>query len=554
MTLERTSHGYRRTGLLVLLSLIIFAGSMFGRELLPPDEPRFAVIGLDMARSGDWVVPVSAGKPYLEKPPLLFWGQAVGFLLFGKRELPARIPSLLATLLLVAVIHRAGRRWFGEAAGTAGALIYASSLLTLQRGAWCAPDALLASATFGALYAFTRAAEGARWASPAAGVLLAAGLLAKGPVVLVFLVLAALASLLPGAQLLPWRQLLRPLSLLTCLALVVPWCATVLLRLGPEPVLAALWHNSVDRALNSWNNLEPWWYHGSALALGLFPWSVLLLPALAPQILRKLAGDPRLRGLGLWSAGALLLFSLPEGKRGVYLLPVYPALAMIAAASIPEIASWPRARRLSTGLGVGLALLFAGAGLAVLWPGESGRLLPPAIASLPALRRGAGFVLLAFSASMATLPFLARKWPARAILLAPLLFALATGLGWPWLLTPAINQAQGARSFRQEALAVLEPGTKLAFTRGKREVVAWYTDWRGPELATPEEVISFMSRSSPRAVVGKSERFGSPRDWPRGCRILLRGRVGRAEVSILARSPSSQDELSGKATHQIRSH
>src|SRR5215475_1656647 len=64
-----------------------------------PDEPRYAWIARDMAESGDWVTPRLYGKPWFEKPPLLYWGGAVFFKLLGVSEVSARLPSALCALL-----------------------------------------------------------------------------------------------------------------------------------------------------------------------------------------------------------------------------------------------------------------------------------------------------------------------------------------------------------------------------------------------------------------------------------------------------------------------
>ncbi len=525
-----------RTLALVLLALVVYGGSLWGRELLPPDEPRFALIGLEMARSGDGVVTRNLeGEIYLDKPPLLFWGLAMGFRLFGESEIPARIPSLLATLALVALIHRMGRRLFDETTGTAAALIYLSSVLALSRGAWCATDALLACGVFGALASLWRAkADDSRLAAVLAAAWLAMALLAKGPVALLFLLFAILADKITQARMFSARMLLRPLPIVTFGLIVLPPTLLLLSRVPPDTVFAALWHHSVERAISSWDNLEPWWYHPLALFQGFFPWSVLFLPAFMPRVLRVLVEDRRLRALGLFLLVVLVFFSLPAGKRGVYLLPAYPLLALLAARAWPEIAAWPAGRRISGGLAIGLALLFAAAGAAVLWPGEAALLIPPPISNLPAVRAGAGVLLFSFAGSMLVLPALLRSRPRAALIAAPVIFAALSGLAWPFWLTPALNQAQGARIAAREARAAAPPSATVAFTRGKRELLAWYTGWRGPILDTPKEVTSFLEGAGTRVIIGKRSELGNPRDWPRGSRIVWRGRLGRAELALLA--------------------
>ena len=67
--------------------------------LVGPDEPRYAWIAREMHESGDWVTPRLYGKPWFEKPVLLYWGAALSFKLFGVTEAAARLPSAFAALL-----------------------------------------------------------------------------------------------------------------------------------------------------------------------------------------------------------------------------------------------------------------------------------------------------------------------------------------------------------------------------------------------------------------------------------------------------------------------
>jgi len=64
-----------------------------------PDEPRYAWIAHDIAKTGDWVTPRLYGKPWFEKPPLYYWGAAICFKLFGVSEAAARLPSAISALL-----------------------------------------------------------------------------------------------------------------------------------------------------------------------------------------------------------------------------------------------------------------------------------------------------------------------------------------------------------------------------------------------------------------------------------------------------------------------
>src|SRR5262245_21093607 len=91
------------------LQVIGFAG---------PDEPRYAWIARDMAATGDWVTPRLYGRPWFEKPPLLYWGGAIFFKLMpGEPEIAARLPSAICALVgTLALAWLAWRTYGGECA------------------------------------------------------------------------------------------------------------------------------------------------------------------------------------------------------------------------------------------------------------------------------------------------------------------------------------------------------------------------------------------------------------------------------------------------------
>jgi 4-amino-4-deoxy-L-arabinose transferase-like glycosyltransferase len=525
--------GWRRTVLLVAVAAVALAPGIFGREPMPPDEPRFAVVGMEMHLSGDWVLPTRFGEPYLDKPPLLFWCEAALFeAAGGPSPGAARLAPLLATLALVALTHRAGRRWIGEPASTAGTLILASSMLVLLRGSWLTVDPLLALGAWGAIYAASRAEASRGWQA-AAGAFVALGLLAKGPVVLVFVAVAWAAARVPGTEGPRIRPLLSPAALAVAAAVLAPWVAGIVVTGRLDEVWHAAWHHSVGRYVSSWDNIEPWWYHLLQLFYGWAPWSVLLLPAAAPRVCREIWRQPRTRWLLLLVAAAVVFFSIPAGKRGVYLLPVYPAIGLLAGVLAERLIACPAPRRIAAGLGLGLGLLVGALAVAVVWPGSAGAPLPPQMGEIPVVRAAAAAVLglLAAGALVAAVgAWRGRRW----WLAGPVLFAVGTGLIGPPLLTPALNAAQGGAAFADRVRRLVGPETALGATESKREVVSWCLERRVVALDDGGAAVgAFLARPGRQAVVGGLDELGSPGDWPAGARLALRGRIGRDRLGLV---------------------
>src|SRR5512138_213450 len=121
--------GKARTDLALLL--ILFGVSFFlllGRlPLLEPDEGRYAEIPREMLELGDFVTPHLNYVKYFEKPPLLYWLNALSFSLFGQNEFAARLPCACAGLLTILAVYWLGRELLGRRTGLLAAVVLGSS-------------------------------------------------------------------------------------------------------------------------------------------------------------------------------------------------------------------------------------------------------------------------------------------------------------------------------------------------------------------------------------------------------------------------------------------
>ncbi len=524
----------KRTVLLVLFAAAVYVPQFMGRELLPPDEPRFALVAAESFRRADPVLPTRGGEPYLDKPPLLMWSVAASYWLFGgPHGGGAHLPPLLASLALTALLHRAARRWFDEPVATAAVLVHLSAPLVLSRGAWLSTDPLLTLGVFGCVSSLSREPGRSPWAGSAASAWLAFALLAKGPVAVLHVAIAVLAARFAGFRAMHPQLLVRPRPLAVLLAAVAPWPVLLAWRMGGPAALAeSLWTHTAVRFVRPFDNFEPWWFYGGSLAIGLFPWSVALVASLHGGRWRRLAADPRRLWLISWPLLTVLFFSLTAGKRNVYLLPAYPAIAILVAASLPG-AGEVRARRV---LGAALALaslpLLAAGTLVLLDPAALG-LLPDDLPAPAVLRPALAATALALGAGVLGAAVAAARG-GRFIVHGPAAAALVIGALCPFLLVPAANGAQGARAFATSVNEHVPPGATLGACRGKSDLVAFYTGRPVRLLETPERVREFLAEDGPAALVCRGERLPARRAWPAGAERVMSGRVGRLALIVLA--------------------
>ncbi|MGD8897703.1 MAG: glycosyltransferase family 39 protein, partial [Acidobacteriota bacterium] len=137
----------------VLLALVaaLLVFRLGAVPLLGPDEPRYTRVAVEMHRAGEWVTPTLQGEPWLEKPPLFYWLAGGAFSLLGETETAARLPSVLATLLLVGVTMFVGARLYGTAVGLHAGFVAGTSVLMFAYGRAASMDMLLAATVTAAI-------------------------------------------------------------------------------------------------------------------------------------------------------------------------------------------------------------------------------------------------------------------------------------------------------------------------------------------------------------------------------------------------------------------
>ncbi|HUN28108.1 MAG TPA: glycosyltransferase family 39 protein [Steroidobacteraceae bacterium] len=355
---------------LIALALALCVGSwiVLGafRGLYNPDEARYAEIPREMLAAGDWVVPHLDGLVYIEKPPLQYWCTAIAYRLFGASAWSARLLACLAGLGTVLVTAwLGGRLWNRRAAGLSG-LIAASSVLVMLMSHQLTLDMLLTFFMTVTLAGFciaqdarTATADRDRWML-IAWAAAAAAFLTKGLEAGALPILALAGYSVLQRDFAPWRRLALPVGLPLFLLITLPWLGMIEHRL-PAFFEFFFVREHFERFLTRIEaRYQPWWFFGEVLAVGALPWIVPMARALAGG---WRASQPRgtfdaRRLLWVWSLIVLVFFSASHSKLIPYILPMFPALALLAA-SLPE-ARLRRDLRLTggvlTALGVALAL------------------------------------------------------------------------------------------------------------------------------------------------------------------------------------------------------
>ncbi len=319
------------------IALLWFA-NLGSRDLMHPDEGRYAEIAREMAATGDWVTPRLNGLKYLEKPPFQYWVTAVAFRAFGVHEWTARLWPALAGLLAVVAIGVAGRALGGPALGAFAAVALAGTLwhagmaqiVTLDSGL-----AFFLALAFAGFVIAQHAGDDLRarrrsmliaWAA------MAGATLSKGPIGVVLPAGALVVYTLVNGDFRLWRRLHVPSGLALYVLLCAPWFVAVA-HANDEFLSFFFVHEHLQRFMTEEHQRTGQWYYFIPLALaGSLPWLVVLTAGLRRSwndggVARGVFSWRRLALV--WAAFVLVFFSVSGSKLPSYILPMFAPLALV---------------------------------------------------------------------------------------------------------------------------------------------------------------------------------------------------------------------------------
>ena len=339
----------RQCWLLLALTFFTFFTLLGSRGLNEPDEGRYAEIAREMVETGDWLVPQLWYLPHLDKPPMTYWLVAAAIKLFGQNEWAVRLPLALAAIGGIWAAYLLGCSVNGRRTGRWSALILQTSMLYFAMARLLTTDLFLTVFTLWAMYFFWRSWRRLADAEPgkrpsgffgwhlAGWTALALAFLTKGPVALA-IPLAAFGALLFYCR----RQIHGKKTLvagLLCgvavfLVLVAPWFLLVFARI-PASAHYMIFGQVAGHLLGTSAKNRPGsvFYFFGIIAVGLLPWTPLLGWLWRRRHWRGLTapGKDAWLFLNVWAIFTFALFSFSHSKLPPYILPLFPALAVLLA-------------------------------------------------------------------------------------------------------------------------------------------------------------------------------------------------------------------------------
>jgi 4-amino-4-deoxy-L-arabinose transferase-like glycosyltransferase len=449
--------GPRAYALLTLLCLALYLPGLAAIPPLDRDEARFAQATRQMLETGDFLRIRFQDKARNKKPAGIYWLQAAAVAAFSTADStaiwPYRLPSVIGAIAAVLMLFACGRMFLGAGpphAALAAAMLLATSIALVAEAHIAKTDAaLLASVVAGqGLLGLAYLRGRAGTAMPLLGaagfwVAEAVAILIKGPIGpgLALITAAALSIADRDAR---WLRGLRPISgAILVAAILAPWLIAIERATAGQFLTDSLGHDLLTKLLGSQEA------HGapplSYLALSLltfWPGSFFLVPAVIHGWRRREV--PATRFMLAWLIPSWILLEFVPTKLPHYVLPLYPALALLAAGAIGNFAPTAWAWRVDAGVRMlwGLVTLALAAALVALsWRygngiaiGATGAVIVAGLGAVQGWRpslAGLTALALAFSITLTAgvLPGLDRLWLSRSA--AALVAAHAPRAGRP---------------------------------------------------------------------------------------------------------------------------
>jgi 4-amino-4-deoxy-L-arabinose transferase-like glycosyltransferase len=510
----RLSSGLRPYFLLIILSLAFFLPGLSAVPPIDRDESRFAQASHQMLESGDYIRIQFQDESRAKKPVGIYWMQAASAHLFGAENFiwAYRLPSVFGALAAVLLTFALGQTLFGRPAALIGAALLASAFILVSEAHQAKTDAVLLAATVaaqGVLAHLYMAGNGAA-KRPGLGLILTfwlaqgLGILIKGPIVPMISLLTVI-SLWIADRRIGWIRGIRPLAgMLVVAAMVGPWVAAISTATGGQFIGQAVKSDLLPKLLGSQESHgAPPGYFLLLVTATLWPASLFAIPGFVRAIKARQA--IALRFCLAWIIPAWIVFEAVPTKLPHYVLPTYPALALLAGIAVTAEDGILQSRWAKIYYGIWALVGLALAGLFIFAPVVLGEGLtwlsaPAALAAavsglLPAVLAWKGRVKAAVALSLlgamltyglafqTLLPGLDRMWLSQrvATLLPPGTPTAAAGYHEPSLVfllgtQTLLTDGDGAARFlltTADAAAVIETADEPAFqaaiaTAGRR--------------------------------------------------------------------------------------
>jgi len=321
--------------LILLCSSTLFV-NLGGWDLWTPDEPRYAEVAKEMVRTGNYLVPHLGAEVYPKKPPLLFWIIAVLSKPLGEvTATSARLPSALAALGIILLTYLLGQMLYNSSTGIMAGYILLTANEFFRFAHRVNIDMTLTLWTTLAFFLFycgySKKNHQQRYYL-SSYLFMGLGVLTKGPIAFLVPMISISLFLIVRGEYKKFREIAIVRGSFIVLVVVSLWLIPACVLGGGDYTLNILIRQNFGIIVHSFSHRAPFYFYLIHFPKDFLPWTFFIPSAvLYFWEIKKRGETADIQFPLLWFVGPFIFLSLISSKRNIYLLPLYPAAALIIA-------------------------------------------------------------------------------------------------------------------------------------------------------------------------------------------------------------------------------
>ncbi|MGH7823657.1 MAG: ArnT family glycosyltransferase [Candidatus Binatia bacterium] len=525
---------------LCILAALLYFPALGGRDFWAPVEPRYAEIARVMFAKGEWIVPTVNGDLYTDKPILYFWLVLIVSKIVGAvNEWTVRLPPALVGMGFVFTTYLIGRDFFSPRIGLIAAAVLATTVRVIWEARWAHVDMVFCflfalSIYFGARSLLRKGSSNEILYSY---VFMALATLSKGLIGIVLPGLIFVSFMVARRDWGLLADLRLPLGVSIFLLVAAPWFVLVNSATEGQWLSDFIYVHHLQRYSAGSGHRQPFYYYFKTLPVDFLPWTIFAVSALMSYWpYRNLWRQPVNLLFVLWFFTIFLFFSVSDTKHDLYLLPVFPAIAIFVANYIDDLIH----HRLPQGvLYRTLPLIF----FHLLW---AGALAAPVVAWLfrrDAVWIGLPSVFVMAAGGLAGVYFIQQRQPWKLFhsMVLMMLFTVVTA---SLLIMPYIDKYKSSRSFSLELKGKVAPGVPLYIYADTMNDFNYYTEREViPIIKSKSQVEELLSEGSTGYLLVK-ERDLKRLNMISRDRIIATEDIGTTTWNLLSLGDQTSDRSS----------
>jgi 4-amino-4-deoxy-L-arabinose transferase-like glycosyltransferase len=481
--------------ILIIFSTILFVPSTLDRDLHYRDELRYTEVAREMSETGDYFVPHLGGEIYTDKPPFYFWVLILAKNIFGEYSAAAMAaPSIISAIIIILLTFYFAKSFLEKKYSFLAGIILATTLLFFSLSIFVRMDLLMMVFIVASLFSFFKAYQQQKhYLYLLFYLFMGIATAIKGPAGFLIPLVIIPGFLVWDNNLKELKQMKLFKGALIFISVILLWLIPAFIFGGREYIYSLVVLQTFGRAVDSFAHNEPFYYYFMTLPVTLLPWTLLLVSSFVYLFKYNENMSTELKFILSWFILPLILFSLFSGKLVFYLLPIYPAAAVLTAYLCRQVIAEQADKRFLV-IPVLLTIVIITAAYFFVPENIEGynlkQLLNPT------------FIFMIVSLLVFLPLYLKKKYLALVYLLTALMLIFSLNLSF--LIVPLASQNYSKKPIAEE-LKILREERNIkniaAYKFGQPETLAVYTDFFIQDVGSKNSLINYLQQNEEAVIL-----------------------------------------------------